>query len=273
MIMTKSKKIVTSIIATLALSTLSLNAADYGSVNGDNITADDISTVIRNPNIDFEKLPKQTKNKILDQIVEKKLLTQKAINSGIKSDASYKEALAKVEQELSLEIWMQKESKKVKISEKEVKDFYEKNKDKFKVPTTLEARHILTKTENEAKDIIKALDKAKDKKEEFIKLAKEKSVGPTGPKGGYLGKFPETQMVPEFSKAASALKKGTYSKTPVKTQFGYHVIYLEDKQPPTTLTLDKVENKIKQVLFQEKFQKEIKAQAEELKSKAKIVIK
>lgn len=271
--MTKSKKIVTSLIATLALSTLSLNAADYGSVNGDVITKDDISTVIRNPNIDFEKLPKKTKNQVLEQIVEKKLLTQEALKSGIKSDKKYKEALAKVETELALEIWMQNESKKIEITQKEEKDFYNKNKEKFKVPATLEARHILTKTEKEAKDIIKSLDKAKNKKDEFIKLAKEKSVGPSGPKGGYLGKFPETQMVPEFSKAAKALKKNTYTKAPVKTQFGYHVIYLEDKQEPTTLTFNKVQNRIKQVIFQEKFQKKIKAQADALKSKAKIIIK
>lgn len=69
--MTKSKKIVTSLIATLALSTLSLNAADYGSVNGEKITSDDINSVIRNAKVDFDKLPKKTKNKVLEQIVEK----------------------------------------------------------------------------------------------------------------------------------------------------------------------------------------------------------
>jgi len=271
--MNTSKKIVTSIIATLALSTLSLNAADYGSVNGDSITSEDISSVIRNANVDFEKLPKKTKNQVLDQIVEKKLLTQEALKSGIKSDSKYKQALAKVENELALEIWMQNESKKIKITENEQKDFYNKNKSKFNVPATLEARHILTKTQKEAQDVINTLNKAKNKKDEFIKLAKTKSVGPSGPKGGYLGKFPETQMVPEFSKAAKALKKGSYTKSPVKTQFGYHVIYLEDKQDATTLSYDKVKNRIKQVLFQQKFQKVIKARADELKSKAKIVIK
>ncbi|XOB62784.1 peptidyl-prolyl cis-trans isomerase [Campylobacterota bacterium DY0563] len=273
MIMIKSKKIVTSLIATLALSTLSLNAADYGSVNGEKITSDDINSVIRNAKVDFDKLPKKTKNKVLEQIVEKKLLTDKALKSGVKSDAKYKEALAKVEKELALEVWMQNESKKIKISDNDAKDFYNKNKDKFKVPATLEARHILTKTEKEAKDIIKTLDKASNKKDEFVKLAKEKSVGPSGPKGGYLGKFPENQMVPEFSKAAKALKANTYTKAPVKTQYGYHVIYLEGKEAPKTLSFDDVKAKIKQMVFQEKFQNIIKAQVDELKSKAKIVIK
>ena len=269
----KSKKVVTSIIATLAISAISLNAANYGSVNGEEITKEDIALAIRNPNIKFDDLPKKSKNQVLEQIVEKKLLTEKAVKSGISKDKKYKDTLEKFKKELALEIWMQNEAKKIKIDDKELKSFYDKNKDKFKVPATLEARHILTEKEADAKDIIKELDKAKDKKAEFEKLAKERSEGPSAPKGGYLGKFPETQMVPEFSKAAKALKVGTYSKTPVKTQYGYHIIYLEGKEAPKTLTFNEVKGKIKQVIFQEKFQKHIRAQAEELKSKAKIVIK
>ena len=80
-------------------------------------------------------------------------------------------------------------------------------------------------------------------------------------------------MVPEFSKAAKALKANTYTKAPVKTQYGYHVIYLEGKEAPKTLSFDDVKAKIKQMVFQEKFQNIIKAQVDELKSKAKIVIK
>ena len=165
------------------------------------------------------------------------------------------------------------EYKKVSVSTKEKKDYFNKNKEQFKVPATLEASHILTKTENEAKDVIKALNKAANKKDEFVKLAKTKSVGPSGPKGGYLGKFPETQMVPEFSAAAKTLSKGTYSKTPVKTQFGFHVIYLEDKEPSQTLGYDKVEDKINQVLLQEKFRAHIKKESDSLRKNAKIVIK
>lgn len=199
MIKITSKKIVLSLIATLAISSSILYAADsYGSVNGDEISKEDIAVVLRNPNIDFNTLPKNSKDQVINQIIEKKLLTQKAVKSGIDKDASFKDALEKLKKDLALEIWMQKEFKKVTLSENEKKDYFEKNKDKFNVPATLEARHILTKTEQEAKDIIKTLDKASNKKEEFENLAKTKSIGPSGPKGGYLGKFPETQMVPEF---------------------------------------------------------------------------
>lgn len=273
MIKLSSKKIVTSLIATLAISTASLNAADYGSVNGEKITNEDVAVILRNPNIDFNSLPKKSKNKILDQVIEKKLLSKNALNSGIQKEAAYKTALEKLKKDLALEVWMQKEFKKISASDGEKKDFYNKNKAQFKVPATLEARHILTETEAQAKDIIKILDKASKKKDKFIELAKTKSKGPSGPQGGYLGKFPETQMVPEFSKAAKALSKGKYSKTPVKTQFGYHVIYLEDKKAASTMSYDQVKDRISQVVLQEKFRNHVKKKADSLRSKAKIVIK
>ncbi len=273
MIMFTNKKFVLSVIATLAISTSILGATEYASVNGEKISKEDVLTFLRNPNIDFDSLPKQSKDKVLEQIIEKKLLTENAEKSGIKKDKVYKETLVKLEKDLALEVWMQSEYKKIKVSDKEKKDYYDKNKAQFKVPTTLEARHILTKTEDEAKAIIKDLNSAKDKKEKFIELAKNKSVGPSGPKGGYLGKFPETQMVPEFSTAAKALEKGKYSKIPVKTEYGYHVIYLEDKIAAKTLKYEEVEKRINQVLVQEKFRNKIKSVTTELRKNAKIVIK
>jgi len=274
MIKITSKKFVSSLIATLAITASSLSAAEtFGSVNGDKITKQDVAVILRNPNIDFNTLPKKSKDQVIEQVIEKKLLTANAVKSGVDADVQYKDALAKLKRDLALEIWMQKEYKKVSVSDADKKKYYNKNKDRFKVPATLEARHILTKTEKEAKALIKTLDKASNKKDEFIKLAKTKSTGPSGPQGGYLGKFPETKMVPAFSKAAKALSKGKYSKTPVKTQFGYHVIYLEDKVPAKSLAFDKVKSKISQVLLQEKFRAHIKSKADSLRKNAKIVIK
>lgn len=274
MIKITSKKLVLSLITTLAISSATLNAAEsYGSVNGESITKQDVAVILRNPKIDFSTLPKKSKNQVLDQVIEKKLLSSKAMKSGVSSDVQYKDALEKLKKDLALEVWMQKEYKKVSVSEKEKKEYFNKNKKQFKVPATLEARHILTKTEKEAKALIAVLNSASNKKDEFINLAKTKSVGPSGPKGGYLGKFPETQMVPEFSKAAKSLSKGQYSKTPVKTQFGYHIIYLEDKTTSKTLAYDKVKTKIGQSLLQLKFRAHIKKQADALRKNAKIVIK
>ena len=111
------------------------------------------------------------------------------------------------------------------------------------------ARHILVKEEAEALDIIKELDGGAD----FAELAKSKSTGPSGPKGGDLGYFGPGQMVPPFEAAAFALEKGDYTKKPVKTQFGWHVIQVEDKRDVAKPTLDQVKDQLRSFLAQQKF--------------------
>lgn len=268
------KKTILSFVASIAIATTSLSAADsYATVNGQDITKQDILSIIRNNNVDFDALPKETKDRVINQVIEKKLLTEKAIKSGIQKDEKFKESLEKIKEDLALEIWMQKEFLKVKTTDAEKKEFYEKNRDTFQTSATLEARHILVKTENEAKDIIGKLDIAKNKKGSFEELAKKFSIGPTKTKGGYLGKFEAKQMVPEFSAAAMALNKGEYSKVPVKTQFGFHVIYLEDKEEAKAMPYNEVEAKITQLIIQDKYGKMIKSEVEKLRKDAKIIIK
>ena len=90
----------------------------------------------------------------------------------------------------------------------------------------VKARHILLEDEEAAKAVIEALDGGAD----FAELAKEKSTGPSGPNGGDLGYFRQGAMVPEFGNAAFSMEPGTYSAEPVKTDFGFHVIMVEDKR-------------------------------------------
>lgn len=268
------KKIVLSVLASLTLTVSSLSAENVlATVNGEDITNAEIAQILRNPKIKFNTLPKETKKKVINQAIEKKLLTIEAMKSGVQDKDSYKSALEKLKKDLALEIWMQTEFKKIKITENDKVSFYNKNKDKFKTQEALEARHILVKTLKEAQAVIQRLNKAKNKKVTFEKIAKELSIGPTGKKGGYLGKFSPKQMVPEFSKAASSLKKGSYSKTPVKTQFGFHVIYLENKTEAKTLSLKDVEKKITQILIQKRYAEQIKENVTRLRKTAKIVIK
>ena len=268
-----SRKLVLSLVTALAIATTSLSAKDvYATVDGENVTKEDIAVVLRNPQVNFDTLPEKTQEMVITQLVEKKLLTKSALQSGVEKNASFKEALEKIKKDLALEIWMQEEFKKVQVTDKEVSDYFAQNPDQFVTPEKLNARHILVQTEEEAKSIIKTLDASKNKLEDFIELAKTKSTGPTGKNGGSLGEFAANQMVPEFSSAASALKKGTYSKTPVKTQFGFHVIYLEDKTPSKKLTFEEVKGQIKQVITQEKFRNNIKEVVTKLKESAKINI-
>lgn len=266
------KKIVMSLVASLVLVT-GLNAGDYGSVDGDEITKQDIAMVLQDPRIEFEKLPDTAKKQVIEQIVNRKLIAKNALKTGIDKDPQYVEAISGIKEDLALQVWQKNEVDKLKFTEQDKKDFYEKNKEKFVMPEILEARHILVKTEAEAKAIINELDKAAKKEDKFAELAKAKSADATSKNGGYLGKVPADKLVPEFTAGAKVLAKNTYSKTPVKSEFGYHVIFLKDKSDAKALTYPEVEGKINQILIGNAFSKRVKEVTDELKKDAKIVIK
>lgn len=148
-----------------------------------------------------------------------------------------------------------------KVSDADIKARYEKEIAATPPENEVHARHILVKTEDEAKEVIKLLDGGA----KFEDVAKEKSTDGAASQGGDLGYFGRGQMVPEFEKAAMDLKPGEYSKTPVKTQFGFHVIKVEDvraKQPPA---FDQVKDQVRDVLLREKYVESVRAWRDELK--------
>lgn len=126
------------------------------------------------------------------------------------------------------------------------------------------ARHILVADEETANGVIELLDSGSD----FSELAKEKSTGPSGPSGGKLGWFGADQMVKPFSEATATLEKGAYTKTPVQTQFGWHVIVLDDTRESTPPPYDDVKDRIKMLLSNQQLQQHI----ETMKSSANIEI-
>ena len=269
------KKTIISIVASLTLASSTLVAADkvYATVNGVQITSKDVAIALRDPRIDFTKLPKAQQKQLIQSLVEQELLAQYALKTDVVKSKLYKEELEKLKSKLALQIWMGNIARTIKVSEKELKDVYNKNKDQFKVPAQLKARHILVKTEKEAKELIAQLKKAKDLKKAFIKLAKTKSIGPSKVNGGDLGWFTKAKMVPTFSEAADKLKKGTITTQPVKTQFGYHIIYLEDKKEATIIPLEKIKLKLQNDIAQVKLINKVKAKVQTLTKKAKISIK
>lgn len=120
-------------------------------------------------------------------------------------------------------------------------------------PLEFKASHILVESQSEAIGLISELEGGAD----FASLAKEKSTGPSGPNGGDLGWFAPNQMVAPFSQAVAGLDDGEYTKTPVQTQFGWHVILREDSREATPPTLESVRAVVKQRVEQEKLQKYI----------------
>jgi len=269
------KKTVLSVVASLVManSAFAVDNKVYAVVNGDEITAQSIAVALKDPRIKFNTLPTNTQKNILDKLVEQKLLSQNALKTDVVNEEIYKTTLKSLSQDLALQVWMQKESKSIKVDDKELEVFYNKNKKLFNKPMQLNANHILVKTEVEAKVLIEELNKAKDLKAKFIELAKTKSVGPSGKNGGALGWFSLDKMVPEFSNAANALKKDSITKTPVKTQFGFHIIYLSDKEDAKLISFKEAKQQIKQKVGQDKFIEKIQKVADKLKSKAKIEYK
>lgn len=257
---------------TAALLSSSLQAQDkvYVTVNGEDITNSDVAVLLKNPRINFDDLTQVQKDKVLENLVEQKLLSQEAMKSNIVKTQEYKDELEKLKQTLAFQIWMRDLGKTIEASDKETKDYYDQNKEKFKAPLQLKASHILVKTQDEAQQLIDKLKNAKDKKETFTNLAKEKSIGPSGPNGGELGWFTKEKMVPEFSEAASKLQVNGFTSTPVQTQYGYHVIFLDDKKDAQTIPFEKIKENIKQQVMQEKFINIVKDKAESLKKTAKI---
>ncbi len=269
------KRYILSAAAALTLlTTTTLFAKTYATVNGEKIEDADIAAILSViPGAQFDSLSKEQQKKIVEQAIEKRLLADKAVKSGVEKEKVYQETLAKMKKDLALEIWMKKQFDAQKVSEAEMKAFYKKNSKMFKQPAMAKAKHILVKTEAEAKKIIAQLKKAKNVKKTFVKLAAEKSTGPSGPNGGELGWFDKSKMVKPFADAAFALKKGTFTKKPVKTQFGYHVILVEDKKPAQSVSFEKAKKNIEQSLKVQKFQAHMKEVSKGLKAKADISIK
>ena len=273
-------------LASIVLLTVA-QAKDYGTVNGEAITDTDISLTIGQPGMSYDTLDEKMKKRVLDMVVERKLLTQAAEKSGIEKSEEFATELKSLKKDLTLNVWMKKEMKDVEnsLSKEKLQKFYEANKAKFSEPKKLQARHILimadekaskedhAKAKAKAEALVKELDAAKDKKAKFIELAKSKSEGPSGKNGGDLGWFELGRMVPEFSAAADKLKVGAYTKAPVKTQFGYHLIMLDGKKEASVKPFKEVEAQIKQQLSGKEFADKMKAKTEELKKSAKIELK
>ncbi|MBA1437992.1 MAG: peptidylprolyl isomerase [Epsilonproteobacteria bacterium] len=250
-------------------------------VNGKAITTDEVDgELMRATQGRFNQLPTQQqaafRKQVLQQLIGKELIFEDAKRNGVLQSKEYKEEYKKLEarmkKELTVQVWQKKLLDSIKIPEKKLKEYYSQNKEEFNEPETVHARHILVESEDAAKKIIAQLKPLSGEKlkTKFIELAKKESTGPSGPKGGDLGYFAQGQMVPAFNDKVFSMKKGSVTLQPVKTQFGYHVIYLEDKKPSLRRKYDEVKAFIEQRLKMEKFKDVMKEKMDALQKKAVI---
>jgi peptidyl-prolyl cis-trans isomerase C len=169
---------------------------------------------------------------LLDRLIDSKLVVADGKKNKVDVDPAFKKRMAFVEDQVIQDFWLQKELSK-RVTPDKLQARYQEKLKSMPAEDEVHARHILVATEQEAKDLLAELKKGTP----FDKLAKEKSTDKaSGAEGGDLGWFKRTDMVKEFSDAAFALKKGETSQTPIKTQFGYHLIKVEDRRqaPPPT---------------------------------------
>ena len=275
--MTKVKKIAVALLFACTLA----NAQTLVTVNGTAISQEDVDSALMNATQGrFNEVPVEKqiefRKQVLDQLIAKELVYGDAKSSGVLKSKEFKKEFEKVQErikkEIAVQVWQKQQLEKIKISNKELKNYYNKNKEEFNEKESVHARHILVKEEDEAKKIISDLRflKSDSLKKKFIELAKSKSTGPSGPKGGDLGYFAQGQMVPEFNDKVFSMKVGTITTKPVKTQFGYHIIYLEDKKDKSTIAFTEVKSFIEQRLQMEKFKTVMKSKMEKLQEKATI---
>lgn len=210
-------------------------------VNGVNIVKEDVDANFANiPAQLIAGKEQELRKNITEQLVERELILQDADKQNLMSDEEFKKLYNNLVRNLAYEYMVNKTMNEA-VSEEALKAEYEKNKENYKYPT-VKARHILVKEEGEAKALIAKLKKGAD----FAKLAEKESTGPSAKNGGDLGWFNVKQMVPEFARAAFTLEKGTFTKEPVKTQFGWHVILVEDRKDDNVATFEMVQQPLLQ---------------------------
>ncbi len=199
--------------------------------------------------------------RLIDQMVNDKLLIAAGKAEKLGDDKEVKAKVALYQDHAIEEVYVSR-AVKAKITDKAVHDRFEQVLKENPPQDEVHARHILVATEAEAKDIIAQLDKGA----KFEVLAKSKSSDSSAKDGGDLGFFTKGDMVPEFADVAFKLKPGEYSKVPVKTQFGYHVIKVEERRASKAPTFEES----KEQLTQEMGEKVTAALVGDLKAKAKV---
>ncbi len=260
-----------SLLATLVLSADEVLAT----VNGESISKKDVNDfVVKSiPGATFSSLNDVQKKSVINQMIERKLFLEDAERTHIENSFEYQKALKKLKENLILDYWMKVKVEEIIISEDDAKKYYFDNAEKFSNPASVKVRHILLATEDEALTLIAELGLSSMLKDKFIALAHSESIGPSSVNGGELDWFVYEQMVPEFSEAAFTLKVDTITEKAVKTQFGYHIIYLENKKEEGFIPYEIAKNEIVKSLRLARFKAKLDKLSKKLKKTANIIVK
>jgi len=236
------------------------------SVNGESITEKDYEDYLRARQAQQPPIPDKEKEKkvVLDEMVNRVLLVHSAVDQKVDQELDVYFQIKRQRENVLARAMLRKYLKDNPISDEEVQKRFEQEMEKAD-KNEYRARHILVRTEEEAKEIIAQLKKGTN----FNALAQKKSIDVrSGKQGGDLGWFSQDVIVPEFFNAVTAMKKGETSQEPVKSDFGWHVIKFEDSRPRKLPTFDQAKGNIRQIVQQER----VDALVKSLKDKGKVKI-
>jgi len=255
----------TLLFSSIAFMPIHAHAADeadpvVATVAGVEILASELAMAEGDLDPQFASLPdEQRRVAALAAVIDIKTLARKAEAEKLDQTEEFKKLMA-FQRDRALHNAIFKSNVVDPVSDADIKARYDEEVAATPPEDEVSARHILLKTEEEAKAVITELDAGKD----FAELAKEKSTGPSAAQGGDLGYFTKGRMVPEFEAAAFELEAGEYAKEPVETQFGWHVIKVEDRRATAAPAFEDVADQVRQVVMRERYGDLIKSAREEI---------
>lgn len=216
----------------------------------------------------YQNIVNMRKDEFLQDVVNDTLVYQEALRKGVHKDPDLLKILDQAKKKIIIAKFLKDNvAGTVVVTDEEVEDYYNANKDKYNTAEIMRVSHILLPTKEEAEAILAQLNDGA----EFDALARAKSVDPTAQKGGDIGYFPKGQLIPEFEKTCAALEVGQTSGV-VKTKLGYHIIKLTDRRPPQPRPLEQVRSNIQISLKTEKKQQKFNELLERLREETDIKI-
>lgn len=236
-------------------------------VNGKKITGVDYNLFIDSLNPQLKQYfgGDELNKDVVNELVYQALLYEDAMEKGMDKEDEFLQVVEKTKESMLKTYALGKLLATAEVKDEDVKKFYEENKDAFKQPESANASHILVEEEDKAREIYEKIQKGED----FEELAKEFSTCPSKEKGGNLGTFTKGQMVKEFEDAVFENEVGTITE-PVKTQFGYHIIKINEKNDSKELAFDEVKDKIVEQVRRQKEQELYNEKITELKDKYEV---
>lgn len=224
--------------------------AVVATANGRPITEADLTLAENDLDPQFSRLPpEQRRAAALSAVIEIRLLSEKAAADGIDKQPDFQRRMEFLKQR-ALHSALVESDVAGKVTDAEIRTRYDTEMANTPPVNEVHARHILVKTKEEADAIVKQLDGGA----KFEDLANQHTTDPSGKtSGGDLGFFGPGQMVPEFEKAAFALEVGAYTKQPVQSQFGFHVIKVEDKRAQPLPPFDQVKEQLRSLVLRDKY--------------------